>query len=364
MIGRLTELLKQSNFDAIAINAGPDMSAITGLDFHLSERPVVLFFSPGIIPVLVCPEFEFEKTKKSHIPLEVFSYPEETEKWVNCFKNAINRLNLNKSSIVVSPTSFRMLEYSLCKLAAEGCHIVPDANLFGTLRLRKTFQEVQRIRKAVEIAEQALINTIPEICVGVTEKFIATRLTMNLFLYGSDPDLPFSPIVASGENSANPHATPSEKPIQEGDALIIDWGARYEGYISDLTRSFFVRNSNTDLQNIAVVVEKANEAAREACQSGITSGEIDAAARTVIDDAGYGQYFIHRTGHGIGLEVHEEPYIQKDVSTTIEPGMVFTIEPGIYIPGVGGIRIEDNIVVNDKTCDTLTTLPRKVRFID
>ena len=360
---KFTELFSNSCFEAIAINAGSDLQALTGLNFHLSERPVVLFYKPGKLPALVCPQFEIEKTKNSSIPLNVFTYPEDTEKWTIAFKAAIESLGLRNARIAVSPTSFRMLEFSFCNTVSENNVIIPDAKLFSALRIIKNNTEIDLIRKAIEIAEHALKNTLREIQINMSEREIAGRLTQHLFLSGSDPELPFSPIVASGENSANPHAIPSQRMIKNGDVLLIDWGARYGGYVSDLTRCFFIGEHDQKMQQIADLVIKANQTARDVCQNGSVSGEIDDAARKVIHKAGYGEFFTHRTGHGIGLEAHEEPYIQAGSSTILRHGMIFTIEPGIYVPGLGGIRIEDNIFIGEHSGETLSSFPRQIGLI-
>lgn len=363
MLEKLSDLVEHAQLDGVAFNAGPDLLAFTGLNFHISERPAVLFFKPGRQPVLVCPEFESGKASKSDILLDIVNFPEERASWVDSFKTALKKLGLEKGTIGVSPTSFRMLEYSLCQTASDECSIVSRADIFNAMRVQKTQREILSIRKAVEIAEHALEKTIPIIKVGVTEKEIAAQLTMNLLQCGSDPELPFSPIVASGANSANPHAFPGERTLQKGDVLIIDWGARSEGYISDLTRSFFIGQTNEKMSTIAKIVETANQASRNSYKADVTSSDVDIAARSVIEESGYGKFFNHRTGHGIGLEAHEEPYIQAGSITKLKPGMVFTIEPGIYLPGTGGIRIEDNIYITSDSFETISSIPRKVRVL-
>ena len=204
---------------------------------------------------------------------------------------------------------------------------------------------------------------MPKIQPGVSEKYLANQLVINLLAEGSEPDLPFDPIVASGPNSANPHAIPEDRLLQKDDALIIDWGARYNGYVSDLTRSFILGDGNSQMKNIASVVLDANEAAREIAAPGVAASEVDKAARDVIVSSGYGDFFTHRTGHGIGLLAHEDPYISMNNLDVLKKGMIFTIEPGIYLPGIGGIRIEDDILVEVAGCKTITNLKREVIII-
>jgi Xaa-Pro dipeptidase len=230
--------------------------------------------------------------------------------------------------------------------------------------MQKDTSEISAMRKAVEIAQRALEKTIPSIQIGITERELASELTLQILRAGSDAEIPFSPIVASGPNSANPHAVPGGRTLEPGDLLIIDWGASYGGYISDITRTFSIGNIDPELEKIFNIVLEANEAGRSASQPGIKAGEIDQAARAVIESAGYGEYFTHRTGHGIGMEGHEEPYIYSGNELELQPGMTFTVEPGIYLPGRGGVRIEDDVLITEDSAESLTSLPREMITID
>jgi Xaa-Pro dipeptidase len=151
--------------------------------------------------------------------------------------------------------------------------------------------------------------------------------------------------------------------LQSGDLLLFDWGARYEGYCSDITRTFGLGDVSERQREIYRTVEKANRAASEAARPGVTCGSIDKAARDVIQEAGYGKYFTHRVGHGLGLEAHEDPYMFAESQQILEPGMCFTDEPGIYVPGRGGIRIEDDIVITEDGCKNITDYPRELRIL-
>ncbi|MFN3742956.1 MAG: M24 family metallopeptidase, partial [Anaerolineales bacterium] len=248
-------------------------------------------------------------------------------------------------------------------MAAPQAEFPEAGDVVGILRRRKDAQEIARIRKAIEIAEKALETVLPSIRVGMSEQEVAAELTLQLLRHGSEAELPFPPIVAAGPNSANPHATPSDRPLQAGDLLIIDWGATYQGYISDLTRTFAIGRVDEELRRIAQIVEEANLRGRQAAGPGRACAEVDRAARRYIEAAGYGVAFTHRTGHGIGLEAHEEPYLRGDNLQPLEIGMTFTVEPGIYLAGRGGVRIEDNLVITESGAETLTTLPRSLRAI-
>jgi Xaa-Pro dipeptidase len=227
----------------------------------------------------------------------------------------------------------------------------------------KDAEEIAAMRKAVEIAQQALLATLPQVRAGVTERQIAAELTQQMLRAGSDAELEGTPIVSGGPNSANPHATPSERPLQHGDLLVIDWGATYNGYLSDLTRTFAIGDVDEEFAHVAQIVLQANAAGRAAGGPGIPASRVDAAARSVIEQAGYGLYFTHRTGHGIGLEVHEAPYMRAGNELTLKPGMSYTVEPGIYLPGRGGVRIEDDVIVTPHSAESLSDLPRELQII-
>jgi Xaa-Pro dipeptidase len=197
----------------------------------------------------------------------------------------------------------------------------------------------------------------------MTEKELAAELVVQLLRHGSQPEMPFAPIVSSGPNSANPHAVPTERKLRPGDLLVVDWGAAVDGYVSDLTRTFAVGEADAELRKIHQIVLEANEAGRLAGKPGVPCAQVDRAARSVIEKAGYGEYFTHRTGHGIGMEGHETPYLRADNMELLEEGMVYTVEPGIYLPDRNGVRIEDNLVITGDGADCLSDMSRELRII-
>jgi len=362
-ITKLQDLMRIEKLDVLALNAGVDLEYFTGLKFHLSERPAVVLVPSDGKPVFIFPEFEQEKVKQSCQDLNLYPYPEDTSIWPHVFSNAANNLELTKKSIGVAPETFRFLELDLLQAAAGHNRFISAASILRSIKMLKSNEEIMAIRNAIAIAEKALLALLPQIMPGVSEKWLANQLVIHLLDEGSSPDLPFEPIIASGPNSADPHSVPSDRELQEGDALIIDWGARFNGYVSDLTRSFIVAGENPLMDQIAQIVLLANQTAIGTARPNAAASELDKAARDVIINSGYGDAFTHRTGHGIGLLAHEDPYISQSNHSHLKAGMVFTIEPGIYLPGKGGIRIEDNILINNSGCEVLTTLPREVKII-
>jgi Xaa-Pro dipeptidase len=270
---------------------------------------------------------------------------------------------LDGKRIGVEPRQLRLLEFRHVKSGAPEADYPDASDVLSGLRLKKDQAEVASMRRAVKIAQDALEATIPFIKIGKTEKEIASELVMQLLKHGSDSEMPFAPIVSGGPNAANPHASPSDRKLQVGDLLVVDWGAAYAGYISDLTRTFAVGEVEDEYKKIHKIVQEANAAGRAAGKPGVPCANVDVAARTVIEKAGYGEFFTHRTGHGIGMEGHEDPYMRGDNMQILEPGMAFTVEPGIYLPGRNGVRIEDNVVITETGADVLSDMPREIHVV-
>lgn len=355
---KLVSEMKRLGIEVLALNPGPSLPYLTGLHFHLSERPVVVFFSPDSEPIIVLPELETLKLEGLPYEIQAFAYGENPTDWPQTFKAAIQAGGFQKGQIGIEPRALRVLELQLLEKAAPNANFIPGDACVAALRMRKDADEIAAMRKAVFVAQAALKSSFPYIKPGVNELEIASELTMHLLRRGSNPKLPFSPIVSGGPNSANPHASPTHRPLKFGDILVIDWGANIDGYYSDITRTFTLGEIDPELLKIGAIVKEANARGHDVAGPGIPASQVDLETRKVIEDAGYGEYFTHRTGHGLGLEGHEDPYIRSDNDQILEEGMAFTIEPGIYLPGRGGVRIEDDVIVTADGVESLSDLPR------
>ncbi|CAM3243117.1 M24 family metallopeptidase [Rhodothermus bifroesti] len=361
---RLQALLAAHTLDAVVLNASPSLTYLTGLHVHLSERPVLGIFPANGNPALVLPELEAGKLSLLPFTVEAFPYGENPADWPKAVQAALQACRLARARIGVEPQWFRFLELQLLEQAALEVRLLPAEAVLAQLRAQKDAAEVAAIRRALAVAWQALEATLPVIRPDITEREVAAELTLQLLRAGSDPELPFSPIVAFGPSSANPHAVPGDRPLKPPALILIDWGARVEGYCADLTRMFAIGSVESELMRITEIVLAANEAARARVAPNVPARTIDEAARQVITQAGYGPYFVHRTGHGLGLEVHEPPYLRSDNTVPLRPGMVFTVEPGIYLTGRGGARIEDDVLVTENGAETLSPYPRALRQLD
>jgi len=240
--------------------------------------------------------------------------------------------------------------------------LVATSGMLDSMRTVKDPVELGLISQAVELADQAFETVAPTIEVGQTEKAIAWNLEKVMREYGAEA-VSFETIVASGPNSALPHHRPSDRQIREGEPIVMDFGARYQGYCSDMTRTVCVGEADHKLREIYDTVLAAQLTASATIRSGMTSGEADQLARTVIEEAGYGEHFGHALGHGIGLAVHEFPRVGPNATDLLSEGTVFTIEPGIYLPGWGGVRIEDTVVIDGGVVRPLTRSHKDERVV-
>jgi Xaa-Pro aminopeptidase len=231
------------------------------------------------------------------------------------------------------------------------------------LRERKDEGEIAAMRRAGEIADAAYVAVTAGRITGLTEVDLASRLE-SAMLSGGAEGIAFQTLVASGPNSALPHYRAGTRRIESGDVVILDFGCRVNGYCSDMTRTVVCGEPDDRLCEIHATVRRAHGAAKERVRSGVQAQEIDAAARAVLTDAGYGAHFTHRTGHGIGLDVHESPYIVEGNEQRLDPGMAFSIEPGAYfMEEAYGVRIEDVVVVTKEGAEAMTHAPHELRQV-
>ncbi|MEX0875193.1 MAG: Xaa-Pro peptidase family protein [Actinomycetota bacterium] len=240
--------------------------------------------------------------------------------------------------------------------ALDGIELVPTTDLVEGVRERKDAQEIDAIRRAQVVAERAVTTVLREWRSG-TELELALALEWAIRTGGGE-GVSFDVIVATGPHSALPHAEPRNVPADVDGVLLIDIGARVDGYCSDMTRTYLGPQAPDGLHKVHAAVMAALEAGCQAVRPGVACADVDKAARDVLESAGYGEYFIHSTGHGVGLEIHEGPTLTTSAEGNLEPGMVVTVEPGVYLPGVGGVRIEDFLVVTEDGADNLTKLDR------
>ena len=356
---RLARAQQEGRVDLMAIVPGANLRYLTGLEMHLSERITLALFPVEARPLLILPHLEAlgaEQSLETDISLYTYSDQEGPEP---AFQRAADDLDLKGKTIGAEHLRMRVLELRRLEGHAPDSEFVDGEDLISRLRIIKDDEEIEAMRRASEVNEEVFREVMELIRPGVTELTLATTW-QKAALDAGGGELPEAPIVASGPNGASPHTTATSRPLERGDLVIIDGFLRSQGYYSDMTRTYAVGEIDRELELIYSLVQEANAAASEIIKPGVKAEDVDAAARCVIEEGGYGEYFIHRTGHGLGLEIHEPPYIVEGNELILEPGMTFTVEPGIYLPGRGGVRIEDDVLVTEDGCEALTTLPREL----
>ncbi len=360
-VARLRQRLHEEGFTHAALVPGPNLMYFFGLSMHLSERPIVVLVAvEDERPLLIAPSFEVGKVEAATpaFAWRIYSY-RDGQPYSAAFHDAAHVLGGAHARIVVEPTRLRALEWSLLTRALPHAELAATEAPFAALRQIKDAHEIALLREAARRADQVLEALLPELRLGLTEKQVARKL-LGLILDAESDGMPFAPLVQSGPTAANPHAEAGARVLQCGDLLLLDFGVCVQGYASDITRTVALGEPTAELRAAYEAVKAANAAARAIVKPGLPAEAVDRAAREVIEAAGFGRYFTHRTGHGLGLEGHEAPYIVEGNITPLQPGMVFTIEPGIYLPGKGGVRIEDDVAVTDHGCESLTTSSREL----
>jgi len=347
---KVLEKMKDKEIDLMVLVPGSNLNYVTGNDFGSSERLLLYFLQKNGQGYYLVPTVEKNKLKISEND-EVFSYTDEDgpSSLKDYIKTKIGELH--KTAV---EDDMRLFEWQFLK-ALGIVEAINSSEILKDIRIVKSEEEVGHLRRATRILEESLEATLPIIEIGKSEVKIAARLEYEMKIRGSE-GTPFSTIVASGYRGALPHGRASEKVIEDGDLIVIDFGSIVNGYVGDMTRTIGVGNVSDKKRNVYDVVKNAILSSINSIEFGTKACDVDVAARQVISDAGYGQYFTHRLGHGIGLDAHEEPYISSSNQEKLLPGMSFTIEPGIYIENQFGIRIEDNIVITENGMENLMNM--------
>ncbi len=355
---RLDTLLARSEADLVAFVPGENMVYFTGLHFHLSERPILGLYSRAGLSFII-PELEVAKLEaRPDLEARRFMWTDQSG-YGEAFAQAVAALAPGRARCALDGQTLRYFEWlALEKAGLEAANTLDGGELFLDLRARKAPEEIANMQRAVDISEAALAATMEWARPGLRERQIADRLSAEMLERGAQ-GLAFM-LVLTGEKSGLPHGDTGDRIWGEDEFLLIDFGARFNDYPADITRTFCFGEPTEQMRLMYEAVYGANKAAREFARPGVSCEAVDQVARAVIEAADLGEYFIHRLGHGLGLSVHELPNIVEGNQQILEPGMVFTIEPGVYLPGVGGVRIEDNVVVTEDGLQVLTSYPREL----
>jgi Xaa-Pro aminopeptidase len=350
-LAALRDALVREQLDALVVTWAPNARYLTGFSgssslLVVSQREVVLIT-----------DFRYETQAASEVAGVARIVIEAQSLWTRLWAVLPDMAGVER----LGYESARLVHRDLQRIVEHGARWrwSPTLDVIETLRIRKDPQEVARIRQAGVIAAQALEHTLPRIRPGLTELQVAGLLEHALRDAGSE-GYPFPSLVAAGERSALPHGHPSHHAVKTGHLLLLDFGATFEGYCSDLTRTVVVGKATADQRDVYNVVRGAQAQAISGLRAGMAGRDADAIARSYIERAGWGEAFGHSLGHGIGLEVHEAPRLSRTAEGPIPAGSVVTVEPGVYRPGWGGVRIEDDVFLSEAGPEVLTTFSREL----
>lgn len=362
-LNQIREWLGQNKADIAYFSNFESIQYLTGFGSDPIERVLALFVFPDAEPFIFCPALEVEVVKATGWPHAVYGYQDHEQPFemiANHIKSRIsNPINwaIEKQSLTVE--RFEGLN-KFFKNAKYNLDLTP---YMQTMRLIKTPAEIALLHQAGLDADFAMEIGFKAITEGKSELEIAAELEYQSKLKGVT-NMSFDTLIQAGAHAADPHGATSDIKVKKNELVLFDLGTIYKGYISDTSRTFAYGKPNDKALEVHKVVLEAQLTAQEAVKPGITAAQLDKVARDVITKAGYGKYFIHRLGHGMGMGEHEYPSIMEGNDLTLQPGMTFSIEPGIYIPGEVGVRIEDCVVVTNTGCEAFTHSPKKLRFAD
>ena len=344
--------LQAADAAGIVLSPGPNLYYLTGFHEEPSERHLLLFVPVEGAPTFVAPAMYREQLRET--PIENHRLWDDGDDPVVLLSEVGTELELTEGHVLLDDRMWATFTTDL-RAALPEASFGLAGEVLADLRIRKDDDELAALRRAATLADEVsvAVRELGEEAVGLTERELAREIeTLMADRGGEEPS--FDSIVGSGPNGAKPHHRHGDREIGRGDPVVLDFGAYVDGYPGDQTRTVvFAGDPPAKFEEVFETVSKAQEAGVEAVEPGIKAQEIDRAAREVIEEAGYGEQFLHRTGHGVGLEVHEPPYIVEGNDRELEPGMVFSVEPGIYLEGEFGVRIEDLVVVTEEGCERL-----------
>ncbi|WP_152040476.1 M24 family metallopeptidase [Salinigranum salinum] len=360
------ERLRDGDAAAVVLSPGANLQYLTGIAESPSERHFLCVVPREGGPVFLVPELSGTQVREQTWVAHVRTWADDDDPTA-ALRETVADCGLGSGRVFLDDT-----------MPARFCLDVQRAfggergrqrpfglasEVLGPLRARKDDAELVALRRAGEIADEVALSLRRDAAdlVGRSEASLAREIEHRLAAAGGD-GVSFEPIVAAGPNGAKPHHGHGERTIEPGDPVVVDFGTWVDGYASDTTRTIvFAGDPSEEFERVHAVVAAAQAAGVDAVEPGVEARAVDRAVREVVEEAGYGDAFVHRTGHGVGLEIHEEPYIATDSETVLEPGMVFSVEPGVYLDGAFGVRIEDLVVVTDDGCERLNDSPREWR---
>ncbi len=348
---KLRELLVEKELDALFVTSGYNRRYMTGFT---GTAGVAIISNDDAVFIT-----DFRYMEQAADQIKDFRIVQHEKTIIEEVALQVEQMKVQRLGFEKEDLTFGMYELYKSKVTAE---LIPTAGLVEKLRIIKTPEELEVLKQAAKIADDAFTHICGFIKAGMTELEVANELEFFMRKQGATSSS-FDTIVASGIRGALPHGVATDKKIETGELVTLDYGALYNGYISDITRTVAVGEPSEKMREIYEITLAAQKLAVEGIKPGMTGIQADAIARDYIASKGYGEAFGHSTGHGIGLEVHEAPGLSFRSETVLEPNMTVTAEPGIYLPGIGGVRIEDDLVITENGCERLTHCTKELQIL-
>ncbi|MDF2556997.1 MAG: aminopeptidase family protein [Bacillales bacterium] len=360
-IEKISKWLQENNIDAAFITSTENVLYLTGFPCKPHERLLAVFIFPDQDPFLIVPQLDAEDAMHSGWKYDVIGISDTENPWEKIRETIKNRyiridtLAIEKDHLVYNRIA------NLDKIFSKPMYISAEEKIWS-MRMIKSNEETKKLREAARGADFAIEIGVKEIAAGKTEMQILAAIEYQLKKEGISK-MSFDTMVLTGANGASPHGVPGNTKVQHGDLVMFDLGVVIDGYCSDITRTVAFGEPSEQQRAIYETVLKAQTAACNAVKPGKTCADIDLTARNIIAQAGYGEFFPHRLGHGLGMSVHESPSVTSVNQLVLQEGMVFTIEPGIYIPGIAGVRIEDDVLVTADSVEIFTQFTKELIII-
>ena len=357
----MSEWMKQNGIDVSFITSTENVFYLSHFYSDPHERLLCLVLFQSAEPFLICPSMEKEEARNSGWNFEILGYSDIENPW-ELVQSAIQKRSIKVNKVAIEKEHMNVERFEVLSSRFPETAFVSAEEHLRQLRMIKDEAEISKIREACALADYAIEAGCAEIREGITELEILAAIEYELKKKGV-AQMSFSTMVLTGSNGASPHGIPGTSIVKKGDFVLFDLGVVVDGYCSDITRTVAFGDVNEVQKEIYDTVLKAQLAAIEASKPGVPCADVDQIARKIIRNAGYGEFFPHRLGHGLGIGVHEYPSLTETNSLKLEKGMVYTIEPGIYVPNVAGVRIEDDILVTENGVEVLTKFPKELQII-
>lgn len=360
-VKEIQKFLQEKNIDVAFITTPDNVFYVSGFDSEPHERLLGVMVFKEAEPFVICPLMEVPDVKSAGWSFDVVGHADTEDAW-DIVLEAVKKRGALPTSVAIEKAHLTVERLERMEELFKDANFARLDDRLNAMRVIKDEAELENLRKAAQFADKAIEIGCSEIAEGKTELEILMAIEFEMKKQGIQK-MSFDTMVLSGPKTASPHGTPGDRKIQKGDFILFDLGVVYNGYCSDITRTVAFGEPSEAQRNIYETVRQAEQAAVDLVRPGVKAMELDKAARDVITDAGYGEYFTHRLGHGLGISVHEYPSITGTNEFILEEGMVFTIEPGVYNPEVTGVRIEDDVVVTTDGVEVLTKFPKELQII-